>query len=614
MKVVRLGRTVGGLCAAMMLAACGGGGGGGGSSDSPAPPVGGTPGGTPPGTSNPAPGTKPTFAVANKTITFLSPIPNIHPESQRIEATISGAVTGQLYILQSISDDGAIARASMNYSSTSGQTPTIEASVDPRPPSQLLPGTYTSTITFTACVDDSTCQTGQLPGSPQTINVTYTIGSNILGDTVGPRVVTAGETGNVILHGTGFTKATTVSFGAAAGTNVSVSSLAPDSELRATYPALTPGTYPIAIDSGAVKFTGSLIVVAPANYAAAKLTYPSAPQEIGGMLYDAQRQALYVAARYTDSQANKLFKFQFSAGTWQAPVSVPVPSLQDVALSLDGATLLLLTDTALTEYDVATLTRGTSYSPTDPLITAGTSYMQSIAVAGDGFAVVTTGGVNPSNVLLYSTFTRTFFTINTATGNSPGFADPRLYFGNPGVSADGAVVAVAQDPRTAANNAFLYLYTAAEVQRGLYFGIPSSRVTDKDRSQFPRSAKPAVNHRAGVVSGTRMVVNGSPTVVLDAAYSPRGVLPDTTRAAVFKPDASRVYTFDAAAGTEDGQLRSYNVGIRLTLPDQMYPAVGTPIPMSLGSGTGAIAMTITPDGGTVFVVGTSAIYVQPSPP
>ncbi|MEP7243767.1 MAG: hypothetical protein ABI885_08775 [Gammaproteobacteria bacterium] len=75
-----------------------------------------------------------------------------------------------------------------------------------------------------------------------------------------------------------------------------------------------------------------------------------------------------------------------------------------------------------------------------------------------------------------------------------------------------------------------------------------------------------------------------------------------------------MHTFDAAAGTQNGELRSYDVTTKLFPTDQIFLQVGTGIPLSPGTGTGAIAMAITPDGGTVFVAGTSGVFVQPSPP
>jgi hypothetical protein len=224
-------------------------------------------------------------------------------------------------------------------------------------------------------------------------------------------------------------------------------------------------------------------------------------------------------------------------------------------------------------------------------------------------------------VLLYSTATHAFFTVNSVGGNLTTSVDPRLYFGNPGVSADGSLVVVTQDPRTAAAlpdsypKPFFYLYSAAASQRPILFGSLRSSFTDKDRSQLPRSAKPAVNVIPGAVAGTRIVVNGNPTVVVGADYEARGTLPGTPRAAVFKPDGLIVYTFDAPAGTDNGELRSYGLWNGSTPPpDTEFPQVGSgAIPMSLASGTGAIAMTITPDGGTLFVVGTSGVFVQPAP-
>jgi hypothetical protein len=146
------------------------------------------------------------------------------------------------------------------------------------------------------------------------------------------------------------------------------------------------------------------------------------------------------------------------------------------------------------------------------------------------------------------------------------------------------------------------------------FGSPTSPFTDKDRSQSGRSAKPAVYHADGVVAGTKIVVHGPTPTVLSADYSARGSLPVSTRAAVFNVDGTRVYAFDAPAGTENGELRSYDVTLRLNPSTQTFAQVGTGAALSPGSGTGAIAMTLTPDGGNVVVAGIAGVFVQPSLP
>ena len=617
MDLVRTSRALSGFCLVFLCASCGGGGSGDSSTQPPGsnqppiqnPPASGTPNGA-----------QPTFGVSTATYSFLSVHPNVTPVSQRIPVSFSGSVNGKLYIVAS-SDDSRITGASLTYTSNTGQTPTVDAFVVPAASSSLLAGTYTATITLTACVDDPSCQTGQLPGSPQKLNVSYTLRSEIQGDVIGPRVVTAGEAGTVIPHGRALAQATQVAFGSITATEVKPSELNVGAELRVKYPALPAGTYAVSINAGAIPFSASLVVVDRPNYAATALTYPSTPKEIGGVLYDAQRQAFYVAARYATSQSNTLFKYQFSGGAWQAPVAVNVPNLQDVALSPDGTTLLLATDTSINELDVATLAPRGTYSPSDELIRAGTAYIEAIAVANDGYAIVTTGGANPSNVLLYSTTTHEFLTVNSPGSNGlGGAADARLYFANAGVSPDGSLVVLSQDPRTAATvpppytKPFLYLYSATQSQRPSLFASPSSPFTDKDRSQSARSAKPAIYHADGVVSGTKFVIHGATPVVVSADYSARGSLPASTRASVFNPAGTLVYAFDAPAGSENGELRVYDVTPRLNPTTQMYVPGGNAVPMSPGSGTGAIAMTRTPDGGTLFIVGVAGVYVQPAPP
>lgn len=625
MNVLRMARAACATGTLLLVISCGGGGGGGGGGGN-----GGTPPTPPPSSGNPpAPtpdppagtptGPLPTFAVSSGPITFTAPIPNHTPDSQRITVAFGGAVPGKLYVLATVSD-GTIVGASVTDTSQAGQ-PSVDVFAVPAGASSLLRGTYTSVITLTACVNDETCQTNQLPGSPQTVNVTYTVRSEVQGDLIGPRVIPAGASGAVYLRGRGLSQASQVNFGTTAATAVRPSQLDGETEVLATYPVLAPGTYPVSINGGAIPFTASLVVIAPPVYPATQLVYPDTPREIGGLIYDAQRQALYVVARYMDSQSNKLFKYQFSGSAWLPPVAATIPDLQDVALSADGSKLLLLANTSLTEFDVASFTQLGNYLPDDALVRAGTAYMQNLAVANDGYAIVTTGGANPSNTLLYSDLAHTFFTINSSNGNLFGAqVDPQIYFGNPGVSADGSLVAISQDQRTAATlpplftRPFLYLYGAVNQQRPSYFGSPSSPFTDKDRSQGPRSSRTVVNNIPGTLAGTRIIVNGASTTVIGGDFSSRGMLPDTTRSAAIKPDATRVYTFDAPAGTDSGQLRSYDISTRLLTTQTYTPIIGVGIPMSPGAGTGAVVMAITPDGGTLFVAGTSGVFVQPTPP
>jgi len=593
-------RTLCGLGALLFLGACGGGGGYGGSSGTP-PPSGGSP-----------PPTQPTFSVSTPTINFASGIPNNTPPGRKILAAISGPVTGSLYVRSATTITNVA--VNVDYASQSGQTPTINVVVTPVAANLATPGTYTGTVTLTACVDDPTCQTGQLPGSPQTVNITYSVESDttfVQGDVVAPRVVVADQPGTLRIRGRGLSGAMTVRLGVTAASSVQVDSLAGDTTVNVSYPALPAGSYPVTINSGGIPFTGTLVVVSPANYAATTLQYPSTPQEIGGVFFDGQRQALFVAARYADSQANQLLKFQRSGSTWLAPVAVSVPSIQDVALSADGTVLLVVTDKAMMEFDPTALTALGTYPVLDNLINAGTSYLQSLAVANDGYAFVTTGGDNPSHEFLYSATRHTFITLTSATSSPAASLDPRLYFGNPGVSGDGSLVAITQDPRSTAQSPmssrpFLYVYSTGG-QRSGFAGFRSSTYTDRDRSQFPRSAKPALDR-----TGSRIVLNGPSTVVLDRAYGPRGTLPNTSRAVVLKPDASRAYTFDAPNGSDAGTFLTFDLTTSLT-GDAQYSPLDDGIPMTPGNGTGAIAMTITPDGGTVFVAGVSGIYVQPVP-
>jgi hypothetical protein len=583
----------------LVLAACGGGG-----SDPPAasaPPV----NNAPPDTSPPPAGAGATFSSSANTLTFSALNRIGTPPPQRIPVTVSGNVSGSFNITAQLTGD-AIGASHVTYSQRNGQV-TIDALIYPPGSGTLSPGTYQGTVTLNACVNDSTCQSGHLQGSPLTVNVVYTVEEPVQGDIVAPRIATAGEPGTAILRGRGFNAVTSVRFGSVEATSVRVIG----TEIRATYPALVPGEYPVALNSGAVAFTGSLLVLDAPVYEPDVLEYAAAPpQDIGGVVYDAQRSALIVVGQNADRRNNTVTRFQFArsaaSNTYRLSDAgtTPVPDIQDLTLFPDGSMLLGATSTSLIELNPVTIlpTNGTTpatYSPADDIKSGD---IQKLAITNDGYAVVTTGGSGPTNVYLYSPITHAFHTLDFAFEFPLNVLPVTAYFGSPAVSGDGSILAMTQD-QGPSRRPGVHRYDAALQHYSL---LPVPELVDRDRSQPLRSARPALDR-----AGTRIVLNGASTVVVDRDYATLGRLPDSTRAAVVKPDASRVYTFDAAADSASGELRTFD----LTAPpvDGMFQQVGPGIPMSPGSATGTIAMALTPDGGTVFVVGTAGAWVQPLP-
>lgn len=132
----------------LFLVACSGGGGGGGDG-----------------------GRNDGLSLSTNVLTFNAPNTNSTPPSQIITATVTGVNSGTLYI-KIVSTGPAV--ASITNIIITGST-TGQGTINPASASTLGAGTHTSTITVYACTTDPDCTSGQLAGSPQTVNVTYTI-------------------------------------------------------------------------------------------------------------------------------------------------------------------------------------------------------------------------------------------------------------------------------------------------------------------------------------------------------------------------------------------------------------------------------------------------------
>ena len=185
----------------MGLSACGGGGG---------PPASGGAGTGGNGTGGTTP-TGPSIRYSTTSFHFQADKPySTPPASVPILATVTGVTSGTLYITVVENNPDVVTVQNITVTSTtSGQ-----ATVVPGSPAFLMAGNHQGTFVVRACLNDPTCSTGQLNGSPQTFTVQYDIGSNIDADTVTPRVVPANAAGSITLRrvsvsGTGYADVTT---------------------------------------------------------------------------------------------------------------------------------------------------------------------------------------------------------------------------------------------------------------------------------------------------------------------------------------------------------------------------------------------------------------------
>jgi hypothetical protein len=170
-------RLTASMTLSLALIGCGGGGGG---SASPPPPL--------------------TMTLSATSLNFAATDTGT-PAGQTVTANFSGTGAGTLYVLIAPADPALISVGNVAITgSTSGK-----AVVTPAAPTTAGAGKHSTTITVTACLNDATCRTNLIAGSPQTVNVTYTVagvGASIAGltYTIGNSAVAAdySQTFNVL--------------------------------------------------------------------------------------------------------------------------------------------------------------------------------------------------------------------------------------------------------------------------------------------------------------------------------------------------------------------------------------------------------------------------------
>jgi hypothetical protein len=421
-------------------------------------------------------------------------------------------------------------------------------------------------------------------GSKETIPVTLTVARTQV-NYVAPYVAIANTQNEVILRGDNLEKVTitNVKFGTTAATSFNLVS---STEIRAIHPTLAPGSYVVQLETNlgiARSLANNLVAVAAQSYAAATIAYPNAtakqPLEL---IYDAERQALLVGVAYpTPGSSGEIFRYPFTGSAWAtAPASVSITSFRDLALSLDGKQLIALGDVAAQQIDSAVLTIGAT---TPAILFQFSLFFKGIAMANDGNAVLSTGFGRGGASYIWRYLVR----------------DPQitlissisLVFGTPGASADGSrVVFTEGDPQFP--NLNIAQYNSAD-----------SSLSFVNFSVAQNGIRPKLDRKA-----TRIILNGY--LVLDSNYSVVGRLPEvasgTTAAAAVSPDGTRAYQYVSGTLVHAYDLTGALVG------GQFFPeiATGTTLPNDPGANP---VMTVSPDGGTLFIAGANAIVVVPAP-
>jgi hypothetical protein len=538
------------IVALLLLGACGGGGGGGG--DQPQPPSASI-----------------TFSADQLSFATTGPWDDIAtPATLKLTGTVQGTLSGTLNIVIQVNNPELVTVGDLLLIGPNSG----EVTITPASASTLSIGRHTGSIVVRACMNDTLCNSNQLQGSPKTIGITYEIPTNVDGDAVMPHVVRAGAPGGVIIRGNDFPAGATVSFGGIAADTVNV---VRDSEICATYPALSAGTHAIAINSGAVAFSASVAVVADTSYSAVLLPHPTPGLAFPRSLeYDAERQAI-IAVLLVANEDTRIVRYAYDGTAWASPTSVVLPGIAQARLTPDGSKLLVLLpstpQTVIEERDPVTL-----------------DLQRSNSLPGHHFGAM--AFTNDSNALLAANQEREYvFGLH-----SRGFRPLPLFLiaSNTVASADGSF------------GAFFGDRTLYDTSTGRFTQLTN----DTTLSSSPASADlTGAKFHAGLqLFDKQFAVAGSVPFVTSSVA-------DVYGSAIINRAGTRLYT-PARFGNSPPQLYTWDLTVP-TVGGKLVQA-GNPVDLTADPGLHAEGfpdMTISPDDRTVFIGGSLGIVVMPAP-
>jgi hypothetical protein len=554
--------------------------------------IAGCPGGGDGGGGGSAP---PQFSVSPTSLSFSAAGPNAAtPSPQAVTATINGINASTLFVRIDITGTAVVAVDNIVITGPN----TGQMTVHGASPIALGSGTHTGTLTVTACTTDINCSGPQLTGSPAT--VTYQVGAiPPLPNAVAPSVGTVGVPGEIIIRGNGFDLGTSVTFdGGIAPTFLTVMSA---SEIRAGYPALSPaGQHTVSVTGNTAPFDASLHLVDPGTLVSATLSFPSPPQNMRGLAYDARREALIVGAGFSNPATNEVLRYTFSGGSWSAaPQSTAtVGNLRGFTLSLDGERLLAITDNSLVELNPATLAVQATTARTTNLSTDPGSFLKSIVATNDGQALPVAGGPNFNQRWLYDVAARTF-SVPFSGQFAPAIGGPD----------NGSRVVLVEGGLSPAQPALQYSASS---------GLVSTTSLVLAHHHPVAGRLEAINPPVFDRSGSLMLVAGfGPDVfhaVYDANFSELGRVPSSgagwnTAVYALSPDGTLAFTLEIGTGV--CRMRAFGLGTPAGA-GVLFPQFGPEIDLSPCPASRfdtPIRMIFNPPGDTLFIAGDLSISV-----
>jgi hypothetical protein len=421
------------------------------------------------------------------------------------------------------------------------------------------------------------------------VSVSYTISDP--GVTfVAPYVGTAGIGGNAIVRGHGFSALNPSTAVVRFGGTPSAATIVSDTEIRAAYPALAAGSHSVEIADGTTTMTTRagvrLLAVNPPAFGTVTILRGAGAGAIGNLIYDAERQSLYVM----DADNKAIFRHRPVNGWVEEQVTSAVAgSNVRIALSPDGSEVLQTSDgpPRVLRYDPANFTFISGIGAQGLLGTGGSLNM--IGFANDGSAIGNASSPTLGvSLYRYDMLSQQFTVLSTQADMTN-----RAIM----ASADGdTLVLPSFEPLvpTSGKPVFTYDATAGALTQRPAITVgeePMSISRDGSRIILV-SLNPATGSNAITVYDASFNVLGRlPTGLNGVVLSPNGAT-----AFGYYPSGSRVRKFDLTAPDSAGGFAEIGLGTVVASP-----------------GTALTAMTITPDGGTLFLAGNQRVIVLPAP-